>query len=106
MTGVGGTNVALTAGNGIARQVVWDNSPAPTDMPLSLDIQTSPDGTTYTTVLSLTSAQITSMTESGVLTIPLDSVTTQYLKLLQTGSAIAGQHDYYLSLYELYLFGQ
>jgi subtilase family serine protease len=28
VTGVGGTNVALTAGNGIARQVVWNNSPA------------------------------------------------------------------------------
>ena len=27
VTGVGGTNVALTAGNGIARQVVWNNSP-------------------------------------------------------------------------------
>jgi hypothetical protein len=87
-------------------KIVWDNSPAPTDMPLSLDIQTSPDGTTYTTVLSLTSAQVTSMTAAGVLTIPLDSVTTQYLKLLQTGSVLSGQHDYYLSLYELYLFGE
>ena len=28
VTGVGGTNVALTAGNDIARQVVWNNSPA------------------------------------------------------------------------------
>jgi subtilase family serine protease len=27
VTGVGGTNVALTAGNGIARQVVWNNAP-------------------------------------------------------------------------------
>ena len=27
VTGVGGTNVALTAGNGITRQVVWNNSP-------------------------------------------------------------------------------
>jgi subtilase family serine protease len=27
VTGVGGTNVALNAGNGIARQVVWNNSP-------------------------------------------------------------------------------
>jgi hypothetical protein len=87
-------------------KIVWNNSPAPTDMPLSLDIQTSPDGTTYTTVLSLTSAQVTSMTAAGVLTIPLDSVTTQYLKLLQTGSVLSGQHDYYLSLYELYLFGE
>jgi beta-galactosidase len=86
-------------------KIIWDNSPAPTDMPISLDIQTSPDGTTYTTVLSLTAAEVTSMTESGVLTIPLDGVTTQYLKLLQTGTVAAGQHDYYLSLYELYLFG-
>jgi len=28
VTGVGGTNFTLTAGNQIARQVVWDNSPA------------------------------------------------------------------------------
>jgi subtilase family serine protease len=28
VTGVGGTNFRLTAGNDIARQVVWDNSPA------------------------------------------------------------------------------
>jgi subtilase family serine protease len=28
VTGVGGTNVALSAGNGIDRQVVWNNSPA------------------------------------------------------------------------------
>jgi subtilase family serine protease len=28
VTGVGGTNLALTAGNGIAGQVVWNNSPA------------------------------------------------------------------------------
>jgi subtilase family serine protease len=28
VTGVGGTNVALTAGNAIRRQVVWNNSPA------------------------------------------------------------------------------
>ena len=28
VTGVGGTNVALTAGNDIARQVVWNNAPA------------------------------------------------------------------------------
>jgi beta-galactosidase len=82
-------------------EIVWDNAPAPTDLPRSLDIQTSPDGTTYTTVLSLTSAQVTSMTEAGVLMIPVDSVTTQYLKLLNTGSA-----SYYLSLYELYLFGE
>jgi hypothetical protein len=82
-------------------KIVWDNSPAPSDLPRSLDIQTSPDGTTYTTVLSLTSAQVTSMTEAGVLTIPMDSVTTQYLKLLNTGSA-----SNYLSLYELYLFGK
>jgi hypothetical protein len=83
-------------------RIVWDDSPAPGDLPRGLDIQTSPDGTTYTTALSLTAAQITSMTNAGVLTIPLDSVTTQYLKMVDTGSAPGN----YMSLYELYLFGQ
>jgi hypothetical protein len=92
--------VDLGAAQTLAK-LIWDNSPAPTDLPRSLDIQTSPDGTTYTTVLSLSTTQVTSMTEAGVLTIPLDSVTTRYLKLLNTGSV-----SYYLSLYELYLFGQ
>jgi beta-galactosidase len=83
-------------------RIVWDDSPAPGDLPVGLDIQTSPDGTTYTTVATLTSAQITSMANAGVLTIPLDSVTTQYLKMVDTGSAPGN----YMSLYELYLFGQ
>jgi hypothetical protein len=82
-------------------KIVWDNSPAPGDLPRGLDIQTSSDGVTYTTVLSLTSDQITNMTDSGVLTIGLDSVTTQYLKMVDTGSAPGN----YMSLYELYLFG-
>jgi len=83
-------------------RIVWDDSPAQGDLPRGLDIQTSPDGTTYTTVLSLTAAQITSMSNAGVLTIPLDSVSTQYLKMVDTGSAPGN----YMSLYELYLFGQ
>ncbi|HTU75101.1 MAG TPA: glycoside hydrolase family 2 TIM barrel-domain containing protein [Trebonia sp.] len=83
-------------------RIVWDDSPAPGDLPRGLDIQTSPDGTTYTTVLSLTSSQVTSMTNAGVLTIPLNSVTTQFLKMVDPGSAPGN----YLSLYELYLFGQ
>jgi hypothetical protein len=53
-------------------------------------------------VLTLTSAQLTSMTNAGVLTIPLNSVTTQYLKMVDTGSKPGN----YMSLYELYLFGQ
>lgn len=83
-------------------RIVWDDSPAPGDLPRGLDIQTSQDGTTYTTAASLTSAQVTSMSNAGVLTIPLNSVTTRYLKLVDTGSAPGN----YLSLYELYLFGQ
>ena len=42
------------------------------------------------------------MTNAGVLTIPLNSVTTRYLKMVDTGSAPGN----YVSLYELYLFGQ
>jgi beta-galactosidase len=83
-------------------RIVWDDSPAPGDLPRGLDIQTSPDGTTYTTVLSLTAAQVSSMSNAGVLTIPLESITTRYLKMVDTGSAPGN----YLSLYELYLFGQ
>jgi hypothetical protein len=83
-------------------RIVWDDSPAPGDLPRGLDIQTSADGGTYTTALSLTAAQVTSMTNAGVLTIPLNSVTTRYLKLVDTGSAPGN----YMSLYELYLFGQ
>jgi hypothetical protein len=37
-----------------------------------------------------------------VLTVPLDSVTTRYLKLVDTGSTTSN----YLSLHELYLFGE
>jgi beta-galactosidase len=83
-------------------RIVWDDSPAPGDLPRGLDLQTSQDGTTYTTVLSLTSAQVSSMSNAGVLTIPLNSVTIRYLKMVDTGSAPSN----YLSLYELYLFGQ
>jgi hypothetical protein len=80
-------------------RIIWDDAPAPGDLPRGLDIQTSQDGTTYTTVLSI--ADPSSLSNAGVLTIPLDSVTTRYLKLIDTGSAPGN----YLSLYELYLFG-
>jgi hypothetical protein len=83
-------------------RIVWDDSPAPGDLPRGVDIQISQDGTTYTTALSLTAAQVSSMTNAGVLTIPLNSVTTRYLKMVDTGSAPGN----YVSLYELYLFGQ
>jgi len=83
-------------------RIVWDDSPAPGDLPRGLDIQTSPDGTTYTTAASLTAAQVSSLSNAGVLTIALESVTTRYLKMVDTGSAPGN----YMSLYELYLFGQ
>jgi glycosyl hydrolase family 2/F5/8 type C domain-containing protein len=83
-------------------RIVWDDSPAPGDLPRGVDIEISADGTTYTTALSLTAAQVSSMTNAGVLTIPLNSVTTRYLKMVDTGSAPGN----YVSMYELYLFGQ
>ena len=82
-------------------KIVWDDSPAPGDLPRGLDIQASDDGNSYTTVLGLTADQVATMTDSGVLTIPLSSVTTRYLKMADTGSAPGN----YMSLYELYLFG-
>jgi hypothetical protein len=83
-------------------RIIWDSALSPGDLPRGLDIQTSQDGTTYTTVASLTAAQVSSMSNAGVLTIPLNSVTTRYLKMIDTGSAPGN----YLSLHELYLFGQ
>jgi hypothetical protein len=81
-------------------RIVWDDSPATGDVPVGLEIQTSSDGVTYTTVLSIPST--TSLTDAGVLTIPLNPpLTTRYLKMIDTGTA-----GTYMSLYELYLFGQ
>jgi beta-galactosidase len=81
-------------------RIVWDDSPATGDVPVGLEIQTSPDGVTYTTVLTI--ASTASLTDAGVLTIPLNPpLTTQYLKFVDTGTA-----GTYMSLYELYLFGQ
>ena len=81
-------------------RIVWDDSPATGDVPVGLDVQTSADGVTYTTVLTLPSTA--SQTEAGVLTIPLNPpLTTRYLKFVDTGTA-----GTYMSLYELYLFGQ
>ncbi|HVT69864.1 MAG TPA: discoidin domain-containing protein, partial [Trebonia sp.] len=82
-------------------KIVWDDTPAPGDLPRGLAIQASPDGTTYTTALTLTEDQVTAMTNGGILTIPLDSVVTRYLKFVDQGTSGG-----YLSLYELYLFGQ
>jgi hypothetical protein len=65
----------------------WDDSPAPGGLPRSLDIEISSDGTTCTTVLSLTAAPVSRMTNAGVLTIPLNSVATRDLKMADTGSA-------------------
>jgi beta-galactosidase len=81
-------------------RIIWDDAPATGDLPRGLDIQTSPDGATYTTVLSI--PDTSTMSNAGILTIPLDSVTTRYLKMIDTGSAPGN----YMSLYELYLFGQ
>jgi hypothetical protein len=80
-------------------RVIWDSSLSAGDLPPSLDVQTSTDGTTYTTVLSI--PDTSTLSNAGVLTIPLDSVTTRYLKMIDTGSTSGN----YLSLHELYLFG-
>jgi hypothetical protein len=81
-------------------RIIWDSALSSGDLPRGLDIQTSQDGTTYTTVLSI--PDTSGLSNAGVLTIPLQSVTARYLKMIDTGSA-AGN---YLSLHELYLFGQ
>jgi hypothetical protein len=52
-------------------------------------------------VLTLSQAQVTSMTNGGILTIPLNSVVTRYLKFVDQGTSGG-----YMSLYELYIFGQ
>jgi hypothetical protein len=80
-------------------RIIWDSALSPGDLPRGLDIQTSTDGTTYTTVLSI--PDTSSLSNAGILTIPLNSVTTRYLKMIDTGSAPGN----YLSLHELYLFG-
>ncbi|HEY0805167.1 MAG TPA: discoidin domain-containing protein, partial [Pseudonocardiaceae bacterium] len=81
-------------------RIIWDSTPSPGDLPRGLNVQTSADGTTYTTVLSI--PDTSSMSNAGVLTIPLSSVKPRFLKLVETGSAGGN----FLSLHELYLFGQ
>ena len=82
-------------------RIIWDAALSSGDLPRGLDIQTSPDGTTYTTVLSI--PVTSSLSNAGVLTIPLQpSVSTRYLKFVDTGSAPGN----YMSLHELYLFGE
>ncbi|HVV19262.1 MAG TPA: glycoside hydrolase family 2 TIM barrel-domain containing protein [Pseudonocardiaceae bacterium] len=80
-------------------RIVWDSALSPGDLPRGLLVQTSPDGSTYTTVLTI--PDTSSLSNAGVLTIPLDSVSTRYLKFVDTGSAPGN----YVSLHELYLFG-
>jgi hypothetical protein len=81
-------------------KIIWDSALSSGDLPRGLDLQTSQDGTTYTAVLSI--PDTSSLSNAGVLTIPLQSVTTRFLKMIDTGSASGN----YLSLHELYLFGQ
>ena len=81
-------------------RIIWDSSLSAGDLPPSLDVQTSADGATYTTVLSI--PDTSTMSTAGVLTIVLDSARTRYLKMVDTGSKTGN----YLSLHELYLFGE
>jgi len=82
-------------------RIIWDSALSSGDLPRGLDIQTSSDGITYTTVLSI--PVTSSLSNAGVLTIPLQpAVTTRYLKFVDTGSAPGN----YMSLHELYLFGE
>jgi hypothetical protein len=81
-------------------RIIWDSALSAGDLPRGLDIQTSADGSTYATVLSI--PDTSTLSNAGVITIPLQSVTTRYLKMVDTGSASGN----YLSLHELYLFGQ
>jgi beta-galactosidase len=80
-------------------RIIWDSALSAGDLPRGLDVQTSADGITYTTALSIPDTSV--MSNAGVLTIPLDSVQTRFLKMTDTGSASGN----YLSLHELYLFG-
>ncbi len=81
-------------------RIIWDSALSAGDLPPGLDIQTSADGTAYTTVLSI--PDTSTMSTAGVLTITLASVRTRYLKMVDTGSKPGN----YLSLHELYLFGE
>lgn len=82
-------------------RIVWDDAPATGDIPVGLEIQTSADGVSYTTVMTIPSTA--SLSNAGVLTIPLQPpLTTRYLKMVDTGSNPGA----YMSLYELYLFGE
>jgi hypothetical protein len=81
-------------------RIIWDSALSSGDLPRGLEIQTSTDGSTYTTVLTIPDP--TSLSNAGVLTIPLQpAITTRYLKFIDTGSAPGN----YVSLHELYLFG-
>jgi beta-galactosidase len=81
-------------------RITWDTALSPGDLPRGLDIQTSQDGVTYTTVLSI--PDTSALGNAGVLSVPIGPVPTRYLKMVDTGSA----PDKYVSLHELYLFGE
>ncbi|WP_034264786.1 glycoside hydrolase family 2 protein [Actinospica robiniae] len=82
-------------------RIVWDDAPATGDLPVGLEIQTSTDGVTYTTAMTIPNTA--TLSNAGVLTIPLQpALTTRYLKMVDTGSNPGA----YMSLYELYLFGE
>lgn len=82
-------------------RIIWDSALSSGDLPRGLQIQTSTDGSTYTTVLTI--PDTSTLSNAGVLTIPLQpALTTRYLKFVDTGSAPGN----YVSLHELYLFGE
>jgi hypothetical protein len=89
--------VDLGATHTITR-IVWDSAPSANDLPPGVDVQASPDGATYTTVLSV--PDTSSISNAGVMTLTLDSVSARYLRFVDTGSK-----SNYLSLHELYVFG-
>ena len=63
-----------------------------------MQVQSSLDGQNFTTVLTI--ADTTSLVNGGVLTLTLGSVSTQYIKIIDTGSAPGN----YLSLHEIYVY--
>jgi hypothetical protein len=78
--------VDLGAAHTLTR-IIWDSSLSANDLPRGLDVQISPDGTTYTTVLSI--PDTSGLSNASVPTI-------------DTGSTSGN----YLSLHELSLFGE
>ncbi|MCW2875853.1 sugar-binding domain-containing protein [Actinacidiphila oryziradicis] len=90
--------VDLGATHTITR-IIWDSALSAGDLPPGVDVLASQDGTAYTTVLSL--ASTAGVSNAGVMTLTLDSVSARYLKFVDTGSTSGT----YVSLHELYVFG-